>query len=103
MTELMGNPDWHVSTVDNHFGKFLWVYCPGHAAGVIENNRADRLAEKATITNGLRLGRSEVLRNFETLAVDITPAPCQGHHTIDRLENKGVAADKSRKRSTISD
>ena len=52
---VWGNPDWHVSTVDNHFGKFMWVYCPGHA-GVMENDRADRLAGKATITFCLRLG-----------------------------------------------
>ena len=38
--------------------KTLWVVCPGHA-GVKANDRADRLAGKATFTNGLLLGRSE--------------------------------------------
>ena len=52
----MGNPDWHVSVIDIHLRKLLWVCCPGHA-GVEENDRADRLAGKATITSGLRLGR----------------------------------------------
>ena len=108
MLGVWGNPDWHVSTVDNHFGKFIWVYCPGHA-GVMENDRADRLAGKATITFCLRLGgRSEVLRNFETLAAcghNAGPMP-RASHPIDRLEDKGVAAELQRagiKRSTTSD
>ena len=58
----MGNPDWNVSMVDIHLRKLLWVYCPGHA-GVKGNNRADTLAGKATLTNSLLLGRSEVLRS----------------------------------------
>ena len=37
--------------------------CPGHA-GVKGNDRADRLAGKATVTNGLLLERSEVLRSL---------------------------------------
>ena len=59
--------------------RILWVYCPGHA-GVKGNNRADRLADKATITGGLRLGRSEVLRSLRHYlrcghkAKDITPS-----------------------------
>ena len=39
----LGSPDWHVSMVDIHLRKLLWVYCPGHA-GVKGNDRADRLA-----------------------------------------------------------
>ena len=42
--------------------KNLFLYCPGHA-GVKGNDGADRLAGKATITSGLLLGRSEVLRD----------------------------------------
>ena len=53
----MGSPDWNVSMVDIHLRKLLWVYCPGHA-GVKGNDRADRLAGKATITSGMCLGRS---------------------------------------------
>ena len=60
----------------------MWVYCPGHA-GVKGNDRADRLAGKATITGGLRLGRPEVLRHY-------LRAQSQGHHTIDRLEERGA-------------
>ena len=41
------NPDWHVSAFDIHLRKLLWVYCPGHAR-VKGNDRADRLAGKAT-------------------------------------------------------
>ena len=36
---------WNVSTVDIHFQKLLWVYCPGHAR-VKGNDQADRLAGK---------------------------------------------------------
>ena len=46
----MGKPDWNVSMVNIHLRK-LWVYCPGHA-GVKGNDWADRLAGKATLTNG---------------------------------------------------
>ena len=70
--------DWHVSMVDIHFRNILWVYCPGHA-GVKGNDRADRLAGKATVTDGLRLGRSEVLRSLtETLPAVTKPRP--SHH-----------------------
>ena len=51
-----------MSIVDIHHRKLLCVYCPGHAE-VKGNDRADRLAGKATLTSGLLLGRSEVLRS----------------------------------------
>ena len=69
----MGSPDWHVS--------MFVMYWPGHA-GVKENDRADRLAGKETITGGLLLGRTEVLRNL----IHYLWAQSQGHRTIDRLE-----------------
>ena len=50
----MGSPDWNVSVADIHLRNLLWVYCPGHA-GVKGNDRADRLAGKATLTGGLLL------------------------------------------------
>ena len=64
--------------VDIQHRKLLWVYCPGHA-GVKGNDRADRLAGKATLTSGLLLGRSKVLRNLRHTscghkAKDITPS-----------------------------
>ena len=49
------------------------------------DNRADRLAGKAVIS-GLRLGRSEVLRSLRLYLW----AQSQGHHTIDRLEERGA-------------
>ena len=59
------SPDWNVSMVDIHLRKLPWVpiYCPGHA-GVKGNDRGDTLAGKATLTSGLLLGRSEVLRSL---------------------------------------
>ena len=49
--------------VDVHLRNLLWVYCPGHA-GEKENDRADSLEGKATLTSGLLLVRSEMLRNL---------------------------------------
>ena len=55
-----------VPMVDIHLGKFLWMYCPG-CAGVMGNDKGDRLAGKAAFTSGLRLGKSEVLRSLRHL------------------------------------
>ena len=68
--------------VDRHLRKLLWVYCPGHA-GV---KGADRQAGKATLTSGLLLGRSEVLKRLRHCLL----LQGQGHLTIDRLEERGV-------------
>ena len=61
----MGSPDWNVSMVDIRLRKLPWVYCPGHA-GVEGNDGAERLAveKKKSITDGLRLGRSEVWQDL---------------------------------------
>ena len=63
--------------VDIHLRKQLWVYFSGHA-GVKGNDRADRLAGKAAVTSGLRLGRSELLRMLrhylQAHHKDITPS-----------------------------
>ena len=90
----MGSPDWNVSMVDIHLPKLRWVYCPGHA-GVKGNDRADRLAGKATLTSGLLLGTSEVLRSLRYYL----RAQSQGHHTIYRLEERGVERGSARRSS----
>ena len=74
--------------------QYIWVYCPGYA-GVKGNDRADRLAGKATLTNGLLLGRSEVLRSLR----HYLRAQSQEHHTADRLEEKGVERGSARRSS----
>ena len=71
--------------VDIHLRNILWVYCPGHV-GMKENDRADRLAGKATLTTRLLLGRSEVLRILR----HYLQAQSQGHHTTDRTEEISV-------------
>ena len=90
----MGSSDWNVAMVDTHLRKLLWVYCPGHA-GVKGNNRADRLAAKVTLTSGLLLGRSEVLRSLR----HYQRAQIQRQHTIDRLEERGVERGSARRSS----
>ena len=56
---------------------------------------ADRLAGKATLTNGLLLGRSEMLRSLR----HYLRAQNQGHHSIDRLEERGVERGSTRQSS----
>ena len=58
------------------------------------NDRADRLAGK-TLAMGSLLGRSEVLRSLRHQL----QAQSQGHHTIDRLEERGVERGSSRRSS----
>ena len=81
----IGKPKLHVSMVDNHARKLLRVYCPGHA-GVKGNDRADRLAGKATLTDSLLLGRSKLLRSLRPYL----RAQSQGHHAVDRLEERSL-------------
>ena len=84
----MGSPDCSVLMVNIHLRILLWVYCPGHAR-VKGNDRADRLAGKATLTSGLLLGRSDVLRSLR----HYLRAQGQGHHTIDRLDGEAWKED----------
>ena len=94
MKSGMGSPDWNASMVDVHFRKFLWMCYPEHA-GVKGNDRADRLAGKETLTSGLLLGRSEVLRSLR----HYLQAQSQGHHTTDRPEERGVERGSARRSS----
>ena len=50
------------------------------------NDRENILAGKAAITSGLRLERSEVLMSLRRYL----RTQNQRHHTIDRLEERGV-------------
>ena len=90
----MESPDLNVSVVDIHLQKLLWVYCPGHA-GVKGNDRANRLAGKATITRGLLLGRSEALKSLRLYL----RAQSQGHHAICLLEERDVERGSVRRSS----
>ena len=80
--------------VDIPLPKLLRVYCPGHA-GVKGNDRANRLAGKATLTIGLLLGRFEVLRSLR----HYLRAQSQEHHTIYHLEERGVERVSARRSS----
>ena len=60
--------------------------------GVKGNDRADRLTGKATLTSDLLPGRSEVLRSLSRYV----RAQSQGHHTSDRLEERGVQRGSAR-------
>ena len=57
-----------------------------------KNDRADRLAAKATLTSGLLIGKSEVLRSLR----HYLQAQTQGHHTIGRLEEIDVERESAR-------
>ena len=71
--------------------------CPGHA-GVKGNDQADRLAGKATLASGLLLRRSEVLRSLRHY-LRAHLRHYQGHHTIIRLEERGVERGSARQSS----
>ena len=86
--------DWNVSLVDILLRKLQWVYCPGHT-GVKGNDRADTQAGKATLTSVLLLGSSEVLRILR----HCKRAQSRGHHTIDRLDERGVERGSARRSS----
>ena len=64
-------------------------------SGVKGNDKANRLAGKPTITSGLRLGRSEMLRSLR----HYLRAQSQGHHSIDRLEERDVKRGSARRSS----
>ena len=63
----------------------------------LEMTEQIRLAGKATLTSGLHLGRSEVLRSLR----HYLRAQIQGHHTIDHLAERGVER-WSAKRSSLT-
>ena len=50
------------------------------------NDRADRLAGKATLSSGLLRGRSQVLKSLR----HYLRAQSQGHHTVYRMEGTGI-------------
>ena len=56
---------------------------------------ADRLVGITTITGGLHLGRSKVLRILR----HYLQAQSQGHHTIDRLEERGIERGSTQRSS----
>ena len=62
-----------------------WANSPRICEGT---NRTDRLAGKGTIARALLLGRSEVLRSLRHYLR--AQSQVLGHHTIDRLEERGV-------------
>ena len=58
-----------------------------------EGKRPSRQTGKATLINGLLLGRSEVLRSLRHYLW----AQSQGHHTIDHLEKRGTERGNPRR------
>ena len=72
------------------------MYYPGHT-GVKGNERADRLADKTTVTNAMRLLRSEMLRSLR----HYVRAQSRGyhHHTIGRLVGRGMEREGARRSS----
>ena len=89
-----GSPDWNVSIVDIHLRKLCGCTALGHAR-VKGNEQADKLVGKATLTSGLLLERPEVLRSLRHYLW----VQSQGHHTIDRLEERDVETGSARRSS----
>ena len=82
---------WSTSTSENSCG------CP--ALDMPEwretTEQIDCMAVKATLTSGLLFGRSEVLRSLR----HYLRAQSQGHHTTDRLEDRGIERGSSSRSS----
>ena len=77
--------DWHVSVVDIHFWKFLWIYCTGHAS-MKRNDWANGVVGKAAITCSLCLRGSDMLRSLRHYLC----AQSQGQHISDHQEERGM-------------
>ena len=77
-----GMYQWSTSTFGNSCG---CTHRPGHA-GVKGNDQTGSPAGKVTLTSGLLLGKSKVLRSLRRYLW----AQSQAHHTIHRLEERGV-------------
>ena len=77
--------DWHVSVVDIHCWKFLWIYCTGHAS-MKRNDWANGVVGKAAITCSLCLRGSDMLRSLRHYLC----AQSQGHHIIGHQEERGM-------------
>ena len=84
-----GMCQWSTSTFETSFG---YTSCPEYA-GMKANDRTDRMASKATPTSGSLVGRAEVLRSLR----HYLQAQSQGHHSIDRLEERGVETGSARR------
>ena len=85
-----GSPEWHKYMDSINSEQILWIYCPGHA-GVQGNERADWLAGRAKMTDGLKLGRSDVIRNLRRQLQENYL-----HHTVDRLKERGIRQGSAR-------
>ena len=85
-----GSPEWHKHMDSINSEQILWIYCPGHA-GVQGNERADWLAGRAKVTDGLKLGRSDVIRNLRRHLQEN-----YRHHTVDRLKERGIRQGSAR-------
>ena len=76
----MGSPDWHVFDES----------CACTVLDMLESKEMTEQTDwrdwKTPIAGGLRLGLSEVLRSLR----HYLRAQSQGHHTVDRLEERGV-------------
>ena len=91
----MGSSGWNVPMADTHLWKYLWVYCPGHA-GVMGNNQADRLTGRQNNPHKwLASQKIWSVEKFQTLPVG-TNWQSQGHHITDRLEERGLERGSAR-------
>ena len=73
----------------------IWYRLVTYRSRTVQLTEADRLEGKATLTSDLLLGRSEVLRSLR----HHLRAQSQGHHTIDRLEERGMERGIARRPS----
>jgi len=90
----MGSPDCHMPMFSIDFQGLTWMY----SLSWTRRNREQygvRLASKAAITSGWHIRRAEVLGSLR----HYLRTQSQGHHAIDRLEERGVEGGRDRRSS----
>ncbi|RUS87822.1 hypothetical protein EGW08_004421 [Elysia chlorotica] len=77
-----------------------WIFCPGHA-GVKGNERADKLAGKATVNGTLRLDKQEVLKALSEHLRNAEDTAAEDQQAIKRMIELGVRKGEGRGRQLV--
>ena len=79
-------PEWLQNINKSRLQCLKWIFTPGHA-GVIGNERADRLAGGAVVGGQLTMGEADVLR---ALSINATDSEREAGETVERLRELGI-------------
>ena len=90
--------DWYPLINNSGIRRIIWIYCPGHA-GVLGNEKADRLAGSAQLTPGVQIlldnnAVESMVETSLTVARDNRPSES---HTLHCVKEKGYERGKGAK------